>query len=311
MSMSINLGQARVVDPVLSNVARGFAAQPLAALALFPIVPVMVAGGQIIQFGREEFRQYNIRRAPGGATKRIPMGYAGAPYALTQDALEIPVPREHMRDASRVPGINLGTAATQKGMRIANLALEVEAAALARNTATYPASNRVALSGSARWSDPAANPATSVEVAREAIRAAVGVYPNTMVIGARGFAAAKNNPFVLDRFKYTSSESVTPDMLARLWDLERVVIGSSVTTDAADVPTDVWGTDAILAYTAIGPVDNAQPSYGYTYTMEGHPLVEQAYWDNSVKSWVYPVTYERTPVVAGNTAGYLIQTVAA
>lgn len=311
MSMSINLGQARIVDPVLSNVARGFAQQLLAGSALFPAVPVMVAGGQIIQFGREEFRQYSLRRAPGAATKRIPVGYSGAPYALVQDALEIPVPREHMRDAARVPGINLGTAATQKGMRIAGLSLEVEQAGLARNTASYPAANRVALAPGARWSDAAVNPSLSIEAGREAIRTAVGVYPNTAVISARAMAALRSNAAILDRVKYTGRDNVTVEMLAALWELERVVVGRSLTVDQADVSSDVWGTDAILAYTAIGPIDNAEPSFGFTYTMEGHPLVEQPYWDNSTKSWIYPVTYERAPVVAGGGAGYLIQTAAA
>lgn len=311
MSMSITLGQARIVDPVLSNVARGFRDQMRAGFALFPAVPVLLAGGNIIQFGREEFRQYALRRSPGARTARIPMGYSGQPYALVQDALEVPVPREHMRDASRQPGVNLGTVATQKGMRTALNALEVEQANLARNTASYPAGNRVALAGGSRWSDAAVNPGTSIETGREAIRAAVGVYPNVAVLSARAFAAARQNPILLDRFRFTSAESVTTDMLARLWNIDRVVIGMSVTVDQADVPTDVWGTDVVLAYTAVGPVDNAEPSFGFTYEMEGHPLVEQAYWDASCKSWIYPVTYERVPVVAGGGAGYLIQTAAA
>lgn len=311
MSMSINLGQARIVDPVLTNVARGFADQPRVGFTLFPRVPVMLAGGNIIQFGREEFRQYNLRRAPGARTARIPVGYSGAPYSLVQDALEVPVPREHMRDASRQPGINLGTVATQKGMRTILNAVEVEQATVARNTASYPASNRIALGPGSRWSDPAINPGASIEVGREAIRTAVGVYPNVAVLSAKAYAAARNNPLILERFKYTSAESVTTDMLARLWNIQRVEVGQSVTVDQADVASDVWGTDVILAYTAIGAIDNAEPSFAYTYEMEGHPLVEQAYWDSGTKSWVYPVTYERTPVVAGGGAGYLIQTAAA
>lgn len=310
MSMTITLGQARIVDPVLTNVARGFLAQPLAGMALFPPVPVMLAGGNILQFGREEFRQYNLRRAPGADTVLIPIGYAGAPYALVQDALGVPVPREHMRDASRQPGVNLGTIATQKGMRTILLSLELEQAALARNTASYPASNRVALGGGSRWSD-AIDPAISIEAGREAIRAAVGVYPNTAVISARAMAALRRNSFILDRIKYTGRDSVTTELLAQLWELERVVVGRSLTVDQADVSSDVWGTDAILAYTAIGAVDNAQPSFGFTYQMEGHPLVEQPRWDGSKKSWIYDVTYERVPVVAGGGAGYLIQTAAA
>jgi hypothetical protein len=311
MSMTMNARQVRVVDPVLSTVARGFRPQELVGSFLFPRVGVPVSGGTILEFGREEFRQYNLRRAPGGATKRLPMGYGSRPYALVQDAVDVPVPREYSRDAQRSPGLNLGTIATQKGMRTLLLGLEIEQANLARNTASYAASNRVALGAGSRWSDPTVDPMIAFDVGREAIRAAIGVYPNTVCLGARVMTALKRNPLMLDRIKYTQRGVITEEILAEVFEVERVVVGKAISVDQADAASDVWGTDAILAYTAIGAVDNAQPSFAYTYEMEGHPLVEQPYYDDTHKSWFYPVAYERAPVVAGNTAGYLIQTAAA
>lgn len=306
MTTTMSLGQVRVIDPVLTTVARGFPQQELAGLALFPAVNVQLSGGNVIGFGREEFRLYNLRRTPGAATARVPFGYAAQPYALVQDAIEVPVPREHMRDASRSPGIELGTIATQKGMRTLMLGLEVEQATLARTLGSYPSTNRVTVATENRWTNDI-DPTTAVELGREAIRAQIGLYPNTMVMGAKVFAACRSNPKLLERFKYTTADSITEAMLARLWNLERVIVGKSVTVNQQDVPSDVWGNDAILAYTAIGSLSAAEPTFGYTYTMEGHPLVEQAYWEANTKSWVYPITYERVPVVAGGGAGYLIQ----
>ncbi|HHA2602409.1 TPA: hypothetical protein ACOEOE_004596, partial [Stenotrophomonas maltophilia] len=49
-----------------------------------------------------------------------------------------------------------------------------------------------------------------------------------------------------------------------------------------------------------------EPSYGYGYRIEGMPLVEVPYWDNSAKSWIYGVSNDATPVLAGMAAGYLI-----
>jgi hypothetical protein len=308
MTTTMTLGQVRVIDPVLTNVARGFPQQMLAGLTLFPAVNVQLSGGNVIGFGREEFRLYNLRRAPGAATARVPFGYAAQSYALVQDAVEVPVPREHMRDASRQPGIELGTIATQKGMRILMLGLEQEQATLARTLGSYPAANRITLGGGARWTDTGVDPTSSIETGREAIRAAIGLYPNVAVLSAKAFAACRQNTQLLERFKYTTADSITEEMLARLWNLERVVVGKSVTVDQADVPSDVWGGDVILAYTAIGSLSAAEPTFGYTYTMEVHPLVEQAYWEANTKSWIYPVTYERVAVVAGGGAGYLIQT---
>jgi hypothetical protein len=308
--MSMSLRQVRVVDPVLSNVARGFLDQPMVGSALFPRVNVPLSGGQIIEFGKEAFVQYNIRRVPGGATKRVDFGHLGAAYALVQDALEAKVPREWMRDARVSPGVDLGTRAVRLAMTIAMRGLEIEQATIARTAASYADANKIALSDGSRWNDSGVNPSATIEVGREAIRAASGVYPNVALLSAKAFAACRNNAAILDRFKYTSSESVTAEMLARLWDIDRVVVGRGVyATSATAAFQDIWGTDAILAYAPENPSGAEEPSYGYTYMMEGHPLVETPYWDDNAKSWLYPVTIERVPVIAGATSAYLMQTV--
>lgn len=307
--MSMSLRQVRVIDPVLSNLARGFLDQPMVGNALFPRVNVPLSGGQVLEFGKEAFRQYSARRVPGGATKRIDMGYLGQPYALVQDALEAKVPREWMRDARVSPGVDLATRSVRMVTGALMRGLEIEQAALSRDADNYATANKIALTNGNRWNDAAVNPSATIEVGREAIRAAAGVYPNVALLSAQAFAACRNNAAILDRFRYTSAESVTTDMLANLWDIERVVVGRGVVAGADDSFGDIWGTDAILAYAPMTPSGAEEPSYGYTYTMEGHPLVEAPYWDDNARSWIYGVTIERVPVIAGATSAYLMQTV--
>jgi hypothetical protein len=63
----------------------------------------------------------------------------------------------------------------------------------------------------------------------------------------------------------------------------------------------------VVAYTELGAlVDAGLPTFGYSYRLTGYPLVEQPYLDRNSKSWVYPITDEVVPVIAGATAGYLI-----
>lgn len=307
--MGMNLKQVRVVDPILTNVAIGYKHQEHVGSYLFPRVPVTVSGGQIIEFGKESFMAYNARRVPGANTKRVEFGYLGKQFALVQDALEGKVPREHLRDAAVMPGINLGTRSVRMVMNILSATLERDQATLARTAGNYDSDHKIDLA-SAKWTSDSNNPSANVETGKEAIRASTGVYPNTLLLSAKAFAAAKNNAKVVERFKYVSKESITAEMLAQMWDLERVVVGKGVTASDAGAFSDIWGPDAILAYTAISPEGMEEPSYGYTYTMEGHPLVEEPYYDNNAKSWIYPVTYERVPVLSGITAGYLMQNVA-
>ena len=304
----MNNRQVRVIDPILSTHAQGYRHPEHVGMALFPRVPVAVSGGQILTFGKESFRQYNIRRTPGSATKRVQFGYAGKPFALVQDALEGVVPREHLRDASQTPGINLGQRATNNAMRIASLALEVEQAALARDANNYDNDHKVDLSAS-RWTDGANNPAKDIRVGQEAIRQTTGMEANTLTLSAKAFSAIRENAKVLERFKYTSRDSITVEMIAALLDLDRVVVGRAVTAGSGDAFSDVWGPDAVLAYVPQQASSMEEPSYGYSYTMDGHPLVEQPYYDNNAKSWLYPATYERAPVISGMEAGYLFQNV--
>ncbi|NRA86636.1 MAG: hypothetical protein HRU28_04425 [Rhizobiales bacterium] len=72
---------------------------------------------------------------------------------------------------------------------------------------------------------------------------------------------------------------------------------------------EVWNNVAILAYVPQNSLGFEEPSYGYTYRLPNHPFAEKPYWDNSKKSWIYGVTYERKPVLTGISSGYLFSEV--
>lgn len=308
----MNPSQARVVDAVLTTAAQGYQQANLVYPTLFPVVSVAQRGGKILTFGREAFRVYNTGRSPGQNTKRISIGVLGAPYVLEQHALEGLLPYEIQEEAAATtPGIQLATGTVQTVQDIIQLRTEAAAAALATDVANYPTSNKLVLSGSSKWSDASSTPSKDVETAKEAIRSATGRRPDSAVVSAKAFSALKNNPSILDRIKYTGRDSVTEDLLANLWGLSRVVVGDAVFEQPDGTLADVWGGDVVLGYTAVGSVaDRGRPTYGYTYRLTGYPVVEQPYYDRSAKSWVYPVTDELQPVIAGVTAGYLIKAAA-
>lgn len=310
----LTTSQARVIDPILTTVAQGYRNAMLIGSVLFPAVPVGQRGGKIITFGKEDFRLYATGRVPGAGTKRVQFGYSGENYALESHSLEGVVPIELMQDAQAVPGINLATGAIAKVQSIIALRLEKAQADLATNAANYAASNKVTLSGTSRWSDYSgtSDPITDVETAKEAVRAQIGRKPNTVVLGAAVMAKLKNHPKVLERIKYTGRDVATAELLASLFDVQRVVSGESVYADASDAFADVWGKSVVVAYTETGALaEQGLPTYGYTYQLGGYPVVEQPYLERNTKSWIYPVTDEVAPVIAGASAGYLISSAVA
>lgn len=304
---------ARVVDPILTTVAQGYKNGQMVADALFPVVPVGSRGGKIISFGREDFRLYATARAPGTNTKRVQFGFAGLPFALEQHSLEGLCPFELMQEANAVPGIDLGRTSIVKVQNIIALSREVAAAAIATNAANYDANHKVTLAGASKWSDYSgtSDPLQDVDNAIEAVRAATGMRPNTVLLAPKAFKAARRHPKVLAWFNDQGNRSVASrEDLAAAFDVKTVVVGDAV-YDGGGGTVDVWGNDVVVAFTQLGSLaDGGAPSYGYTYRLGGYPLVEVPYQDRSAKSWIYPVTDELSPVLASAIAGFLIKSAA-
>lgn len=301
---------ARVIDPILTEVARGYRsnASPVANL-LFPRVPVGQRGGRIINFGPDSFKLYVTARAPGANTKRIEFGYAADSYAIIDFSLEGSVPIELQQEAAAVPGIDLGNNAVKRVQDVMAIEAEKSAADLALNAANYAASNKITLTGIDRWDDASGgDPFAVVANAREAVRAQIGLRPNLLTLGPKVVTALRKNAKILDRLS-TASDRNPPTMaqLSALFEMDVVEAGAIYHNGAAFV--DMWGTFAHLAYTMPASMaDMGAPNFGYTYQLVGHPFVEDAYYDRNTKTWYYPVTDARKPVLAGASAGYLVTT---
>lgn len=307
---NMNTGQARVIDPILSTHARGYTNAEMIGHLLFPVVNIPVRGVRVLKFGKESFRMMNTRRAPGAETQRVQYGYASDPVALQQDSLEGLVPWENMQEASQVPGIDLASGSIEMVLDVIALGREYEISKLVRDPAKYGANNKLALAAPDKWSEPDSDPYKDIQTGREQIRRRIGRYPNLLTLGPDVVAALTNHPKIKEQFKYTSSESITLEMLAKYLKLEKVIEGKAVflaenADDDADAQ-DVWGDDAILSYTPKGS-NYRIPSFGYTYRLNGHPLVEQPYSERNRKSWIYPVTEDWSPEMTGADAGFLFQ----
>lgn len=306
-------GQARVVDPILSAVARGYRS-PKAAVAnvLFPIVTVGLRAGRILSFGPDDFKLVNTARAPGANTKRIQFGYAGENYSLVDYRLEGAVPNELQEEASNGPGIDLSSNAVRRVQNTMALEREKQAADLARNEARYGAGNKETLSGTSQWSDPASDPFTDIMEGKESIRAKIGERPNVLTLGPKVLTALRTHPKVLDRLSTASDRPpATLQQLQALFELQQIVEGEAVYHDGSQFQ-DVWGKDAILAYTTPASMQEmGSPSFGYTYQLEGRPMVEEGYEERNANSWFYPVTDAYQPVLAGATAGFLFKSAVA
>ncbi|PHP19527.1 hypothetical protein CG471_11755 [Sphingobium sp. IP1] len=311
--MSMNASQVRVVDPILTDHARGYSNAGYVGEALFPTVDVPIRGFKRIEFGRDSFRRRQTRRAPGTPIRTMEFGHEGRPVSLHQEALGAVVAIEHQEDAQQTPGIDLLTDAVDLVQEVIALEKECQRADVARNAASYAASNKMALTGNDKWSSPDSNPKVQVADAKEVIRSRIGRRPNTLLVTGSLITSLSVHPMILAHFSQTSDEPISLAKLKSYFEVDNLVGGDGIFDNADGTTSDIWGTEAILAYVApktggSGRGRNlALPSYGYTYQLKGRPLVTPTRWEAGIQSWQSDVIDEFSAELVGADAGFLFQ----
>jgi hypothetical protein len=99
-----------------------------------------------------------------------------------------------------------------------------------------------------------------------------GKRPNTMVMGRRAYDALKNHPDFLDRVKYTQKGVVTTDLIAEMFDVERVLVANAIQNTAlkgqAAKMSFIMGNNVLLCYTTNAPKLKTATA-GYTFVWVG------------------------------------------
>lgn len=305
-------------NPILTSMLLGLAQGSFIAEKLMPRLPQSLSSVMLAKAGDERFRKYNLRRAPGAPTKRVDIRYEGNTYTVDQYAVEVPIPRELIRESDESRRLNVGNyldisrIAMVTASDILALDYEIEVAALATTPATYASGHVVTLAGGTKWSHVDGTPVDDIDAAANLIRKKLGRRPNKLVLSADAFRAVKGNLQVRSYVPDSQLGAPTLDQLKRIFNVEEIEVGEAVWKDESDVGQDVWGNNAVLSYVPrmsgnSGDISLAEPAFGFTNVIEGHPFAETPYYDSGSKSWIYGATYERRPNVAYNTAAVLFQ----
>ncbi len=302
--MSDRMSKLRIVDPVLTELARGYSNAALVAEALFPVAPVPKEAGIIPQWEKEAFKIYNTERAIRGNTNVIrPEDKGTVAFVLKEHDLAYPVDyREGQEDE-----MNLEQHAAFVAQEGVLLRLEKLAADLATNADNYPSGSKSTLSGTSKFSDSdGVDPAITIDIGKEAIRGKIGKRPNVMVIGPATYNALKFHEKILARIQYSMKGIVGLDILSEIFDIPKIVVGEAIYSSDSGVFADVWGDFAVLAYVPGGnaPRTVYEPSFGYTLRKQGQPTVD-TYFSADGKQKFYRYTDIALPKIVGADAGYL------
>lgn len=130
-----------------------------------------------------------------------------------------------------------------------------------------------ALAGVTQWSDYTnSKPIEDIEAGKEKILSTTGFLPNTLVMGYAVMRQLKHHPDIRDRFKWTSSQNITAEILARVFEVDRILVSHGVKATNLEGETAAYefisSKSALLCYSNPSPGLLA-PSAGYVFQWTG------------------------------------------
>jgi len=268
------------IDAPLTNISVAYmqSVDNFVASKVFPIVPVDKKSNKFFVYTKNDwFRDEAQRRADGTES-------AGSGYNLSTDSYACDVWAFHKdigdqvranSDTPLVPDREATEFVTSRLLLRQEIQFVTDyfATSIWGKDLTGVSSTSPTGDNFTQWSDFAnSDPLEDVEKAKETILGSTGFMPNTLVLGYQAYRKLRNHPDLVDRIKYTSSNTITTDIMARLFDVERVLVAKAVKATNNEGATAAYsfayGKAALLTYSAPTP-GLMTPSAGYTFAWNG------------------------------------------
>lgn len=305
--MADQLSSLRVVDPVLTNLARGYSNAASVVSRMFPVVGNLEKEAAVyMTFGKEAFLLYNTERAIRANSNRINPGKPSSDkYSMTEHDLEYPI--DYREDEEAI--FNVQAYATNLVTAGILLRREKQGADLATNPANYANSNKLALAGDDCFSEPGSDVVGVVQDGKEAMRSQIAKRPNMMTIGPSTLTAWKKHPQFLARIGANQNKVVTLDIIKEVLEIEDIMVGEMIYVDDDGTPHDIWGDMVHMCYMPPSVAGQErtmyEPSFGYTFRKKNQPVVDK-YITNGGKVQIIRNTDLFDLKIVGADAGYLI-----
>ena len=256
-----------VVDPALSQVSIKYSNDTFIADMIFPVLMVGKQTGKYYVYDKSNLRIDKTLRSAGSASNEVDFGVGPTGlFSCDDHALKGFVADEiqDQADAALNPLIDETETVTEKLLLDRELALST----LISNTANI--GQNVTLSLNSQWSDYSnSDPISDVRTARTTVHQNTFRKPNVMIMGKQVFDMLAEHPQIIERVKYSQLGVLTAELLARVFQVEKILVGEAGSNTAMEGQTDsmsyVWGKNCWLAYIA-PKVSIKQVTFGYTFT---------------------------------------------
>jgi len=240
---------------------------------VFPSVPSMKASDVFYTYPKGAwFRSDAQVRLPGTES-------AGTGYTLSTDSfnceppIAVHVDVDDARRANSDAVLQLDSEAGEKVAQDLALKKEIDWMSTFFTTSVWTGSTTGSdITVGTLWDAAGSTPIADMAAQIDSLKAKTGYKGNTVVLAENVWEILKNHADLLDRLKITSDKIVTVDLLARVLEVDRVLIAGGIQNTAKEgqtpVLTPLATKDVLIAYAAPRP-GRYQPSAGYTFTWTG------------------------------------------
>jgi len=267
------------VDAILTNISVAYMqkAENFIADKVFPVVPVDKQSDKYFTYDKNDWLRDEAQvRADG--TESVGSGYNISTATYYADVFAIHKDVGDQTRANADAPINVDREAAEFVTHRLLMRREIQFMNDFMTTSVWskditgvsasPSTNQTV-----QWNDYTnSDPIEDIEAGKASILSTTGFEANTLVLGYDVFRQLKNHPDLVDRIKYTSSQTITADMLARMFDIERVLVSKSVKATNNEGATGAYsfttGKTALLCHVADAP-GLLTPSAGYTFQWTG------------------------------------------
>lgn len=242
------------IDAALTNLSVAYKNNDYIAELIAPRVAVRKQSDRyyIYDAERESIRATQDLRAPGSLAGEVDYTLSTDSYYCNDHALASAVADEERENADPViqPDIDRTEFLTERILLNQEIAVEE----LLRDSTDI---NEKLLGPGAEWNDPGSDPVADVQEARLAVFSQCQRRANVMVLPYHVYETVRNHPAVVDRIKYSTQGIVTPDLLAQVFDVDRVLVPRCFVNNAAKGQAasvaPLWGSNAYLMHVAERP----------------------------------------------------------
>ena len=270
-------------DKALENISIAYSPNEFVADRLVPRVPVKHESDVFYVFDQDIMALPETLRADGSESRQATYNLSVSSYRVDEHALNDIVTDRQRDNADKAlkPDVDATEVLTKKIL----IRREVECAAIAFAKANF--SNNVSFTAAQAWGSntTTTDPIINIDSGTSKVISSSGFVPNRLIVDDSTFRALKNHVSVVDRVKHTSADSLTEDMLAKLFNVQTMLVGRAIrdTSDEglASSLSPIWSNAALLAYMEPSPgLRKASAMYQFQGMGSGSPFTVTKWRDD-------------------------------